>query len=26
VCTDRNADAAFRRKLRLAAQNVGPGV
>ena len=26
VCTDRHADAAFRRKLRLAAQNVEPGV
>jgi 2-succinyl-5-enolpyruvyl-6-hydroxy-3-cyclohexene-1-carboxylate synthase len=26
VCTDRNADAALRRKLRLAAQNVEPGV
>ena len=26
VCTDRHADAAFRRKLRSAAQNVEPGV
>ena len=26
VCTDRNADAALRGKLRLAAQNVEPGV
>ena len=26
VCTDRQADAAFRRKLRLAAQNVEAGV